>query len=132
MNQEQDGASELGYFIDTYAMLEYLAGNKRYLKYFERDLHTSKLNLMELYFLVMRESGEDVADKAYATFRVFETGFDDEDVKEAMKMRLRLKAQKTNISYADALGYQLSRKLKTKFLTGDDAFKDLSDVEFVK
>jgi len=51
-------------------MLEYLAGNKRYLKYFEHDLYTSKLNLMELYFLVMRESGEDVADEAYTTFRV--------------------------------------------------------------
>jgi predicted nucleic acid-binding protein len=113
-------------------MLEYLAGNKRYLKYFEHDLYTSKLNLMELYFLVMRESGEDVADEAYTTFRVFETDFDDEDVKEAMKMRLRLKAQKKDISYADALGYQLSRKLKARFLTGDDAFKNLPNVEFVK
>lgn len=132
MKREQDGASELNYFIDTYAILEYIAGNKRYLKYFEDDLYTSKLNLMELYFLVMRESGEDDADKAYATFRAFETGFDDEDVKEAMKVRLRLKAQKTHLSYADALGYQLSRKLKVKFLTGDDAFKDMPNVEFVK
>ncbi len=122
----------MSYFIDTYAMIEYLNGNKRYAKYFERELCTSKLNLMELYFLVLREHGESTADRSYATFKVFETSFDDEDVKEAMKMRLRLKAGKTHLSYADALGYQLSKKLGVKFLTGDDAFKHLPNVEFVK
>lgn len=122
----------VSYFIDTYAMIEYLSGNKRYSKYFGNDLHTSKLNLMEMYFLVLREQGEKVADRSYATFRVFETSFDDEDVKEAMKMRLRLKAGKTHLSYTDALGYQLSKKLGMKFLTGDDAFKHLANVEFVK
>ena len=113
-------------------MIEYLSGNKRYSKYFENDLHTSKLNLMELYFLVLREHGENIADRSYATFRVFETSFNDEDVKEAMKMRLRLKAGKTHLSYADALGYQLSKRLNAKFLTGDDAFEHLPNVEFVK
>jgi hypothetical protein len=113
-------------------MIEYLAGNKRYSKYFEHELHTSKLNLMELYFLVLREHGESTADRVYATFRAFEVSFDDEDVKEAMKMRLRLKAGRTHLSYADALGYQLSKKLDVKFLTGDDAFEQLPKVEFVK
>jgi len=122
----------LSYFIDTYAMIEYLSGNKRYSKYFGYELYTSKLNLMELYFLVLREHGEDVAERSYTTFRVFETSFDDEDVKEAMKMRLRFKARQTQLSYADAIGYQLSKKLGAKFLTGDDAFKHLPNVEFVK
>ncbi len=66
-----------------------------------------------------------------ATPWAFETSFD-EYVKEAMKMRLRLKAGKTHLSYADALGYQLSKKLGMEFLTGDDAFKHLANVEFVK
>ncbi len=66
------------------------------------------------------------------TFRVFETSFSDDDIKEAMKMRLRLKAGKTSLSYADALGYHLAKKLGMKFLTGDDAFKHLPNVEFVK
>jgi len=113
-------------------MIEYLSGNKRYSKYFEHELHTSKLNLMELYFLVLREHGENIADSSYATFRVFETSFNDEDVKEAMKVRLRLKAGKTHLSYADAMGYHLSKKLSAKFLTGDDAFENLPNVEFVK
>lgn len=122
----------MSYFIDTYAMVEYLSGNKHYSKYFDHDLHTSKLNLMELYFLVLKEQGKDMADKSYTTFRLFETSFDDEDVKEAMKIRLRLKADKTHLSYADALGYWLSKTLGVKFLTGDDAFRHLPNVEFVK
>ncbi|MGH9921591.1 MAG: PIN domain-containing protein [Nitrososphaerales archaeon] len=122
----------VSYFIDTYAMIEYLSGNKRYSKYLDAELHTSKLNLMELYFLMLREHGEDMAERAYATFRVLETSFNDEDVKESMKMRLRLKAGKTHLSYADALGYQLAKRLGAKFLTGDDAFKRLANVEFVK
>lgn len=122
----------VSYFIDTYAIVEYLSGNKRYSKYFDHDLHTSKLNLMELYFLVLKEQGDDMADRSYTTFRLFETSFDDEDVKEAMKIRLRLKADKTHLSYADALGYWLSKKLGATFLTGDDAFKHLPNVEFVK
>lgn len=122
----------VSYFIDTYAMVEYLSGNKHYSKYFDHDLHTSKSNLMELYFLVLKEQGEDMADRSYTTFRLFETSFDDEDVKEAMKIRLRLKADKTHLSYADALGYWLSKKLGAKFLTGDDAFRHLPNVEFVK
>jgi len=122
----------VSYFIDTYAMIEYLSGNKRYSKYFDQELHTSKLNLMELYFLVLREHGEDIAERSYTTFRAFETGFNDADVKEAMKMRLRLKAGKTHLSYADALGYQLAKRLGVKFLTGDAAFEVLPNVEFVR
>ncbi len=122
----------VSYFVDTYAMIEYLSGNKRYLRYFKNDLHTSKLNLMELYFLVLREHGENTADRSYATFRLFETSFDDEDVKEAMKLRLRLKAGKNHLSYADALGYHIAKRIGAKFLTGDDAFQRLPNVEFVK
>jgi predicted nucleic acid-binding protein len=48
-----------------------------------------------------------------------------------MKLRLRLKKDGHNISYADALGYYLAQKANVKFLTGDKYFKDLQGVEFV-
>jgi predicted nucleic acid-binding protein len=50
-------------------------------------------------------------------------------------MRLRLEVKKNNhlnISYADALGYHLAMKLDMKYLTGDAAFEDLDNVEFVR
>ena len=49
-----------------------------------------------------------------------------------MKLRLNLQNRGLNVSYADALGYHLSMKLKVKFLTGDLIFKGLENVEYVQ
>ena len=49
-----------------------------------------------------------------------------------MVKRKELKNKGLNISYVDAVGYQVARERKIKFLTGDEAFRDLPDVEFVK
>jgi len=58
--------------------------------------------------------------------------FGDEDVKDGMKRRLELRKKKLELSYADAIGYAVSLRLMLMFLTGDDAFKNLEKVEFVK
>jgi hypothetical protein len=58
--------------------------------------------------------------------------FGDEDVKDGMKRRLDLRKKKVDLSYADALGYAVSLRLMHQFLTGNDAFKNLENVEFVK
>jgi len=49
-----------------------------------------------------------------------------------MDLRLKMKRAGCNLSYADALGYSLSRKLRVKFLTGDSAFKGLPNVEYLE
>ena len=58
--------------------------------------------------------------------------FGDDDVKDGMKRRLELRKKKLDLSYADAIGYAVSLRLMLMFLTGDDAFKNLEKVEFVK
>jgi len=58
--------------------------------------------------------------------------FGDEDVKDGMRRRLELRKKKLELSYADAIGYAVSLRLMLMFLTGDDAFKNLEKVEFVK
>jgi predicted nucleic acid-binding protein len=122
------------YFLDTYALMEYLAGSKIYAKYFSSDhlLKTSILNLMELYFHVLQDAGEYAAENSYIQFRQFIAPINDEDVKNAIKFRLRSRSKKLDISYTDAVGYVLSNRLNLKFLTGDAAFKSLESVEFVK
>ena len=65
-------------------------------------------------------------------FKQFESPLRDEDAKEGMKFRIRSKARRLDISYADAIGYVMAERLGAKFLTGDDAFKGVSNVEFVK
>jgi len=49
-----------------------------------------------------------------------------------MKRRLELRKKKLDLSYADAIGYAVSLRLMLMFLTGDEAFKNLENVEFVK
>jgi predicted nucleic acid-binding protein len=122
------------YYLDTYAILEYLAGNKSYKRFFQDagGLATSLLNLIELYYILLKEDGEATSDRAHLAFSRFQTGITDEDVKEGMKFRLRLKAQGRSPSYADAIGYQVAARIGAKYLTGDEAFRTLPNVEFVK
>jgi predicted nucleic acid-binding protein len=53
------------YFFDTYALLEIFYGNERYRKYLDEEVITMKLNLMEIYYHLLREEGEDVANQYY-------------------------------------------------------------------
>jgi len=121
------------YFYDTYAILEYMNGNKRYSPYFEEDYgFLTVLNLMEIYYSLLKEHGEEAADEGYSASSKFLCEFDDGDIKGSMKLRLNLRSSGLNVSYSDALGYQLSMKLKVKFLTGDLVFEELENVEYVR
>lgn len=123
----------LAYFYDTYAILEYLGGNERFRHFFEKEagLLTS-LNLMEIYYKILERVGEIEAEAAFSATSKYLYEFDLDDVKEAMKLRLKLKREGRNMSYTDALGYYLSMKLDVKFLTGDKPFQGLYNVEFVR
>ncbi len=87
---------------------------------------------METYYSVLRDHGGAAADKAYSAAAKYATEFRHEDVKDGMKRRLELRKKRLDLSYADALDYAVSLRLRLKFLTGDEAFKDLENVEFVK
>jgi len=53
---------------------------------------------------------------------------EDEWLFEAMA----LKARRPKLSYADTIGYTTARRLGARFLTGDEAFRRLPDVEFCR
>jgi predicted nucleic acid-binding protein len=53
-----------------------------------------------------------------------------ETIKAAAKFRL--KQAKLKLSYIDCLGYVLAQEIKLPFLTGDEGFKGLPGVKFVK
>jgi len=114
-------------------MREYLKGSTAYKQYFVgNELMTSLLNLIELYYILLKDENEDMADNAYLAFKQYEVEISDDDVKKGMKFRLACQAKRENISYSDAIGYSLSRRLGADFLTGDNAFKEKPRVEFVK
>jgi predicted nucleic acid-binding protein len=130
----QNRYSSLFFFYDSYAVIEYLNGNENYREYFDNaDGILTKLNLMEVYFRILRVRGHRAAKEVLDSFSRYLTDFDLLTIEGAMKLRLRLKNKKrVDISYADALGYHIATKQKIKFLTGDTAFKDLENVEFVR
>jgi len=121
-----------GYFVDTYSIIEFLKGNKKFIKYFKGNPIATILNLMELYYIVLRDFGKKQADKEFSRFLNCSVDFNNEDVKEAMQFRLKFRKKGKDFSYADAVGYTVAKKNKVKFVTGDDAFRKLRNVKFVK
>jgi hypothetical protein len=135
MRQDPAGVERiLKFFLDTYAMLEYLKGSVKYKSYFStrNELSTTLLNLIELYYVLLADETEEEADKSFLAFKQYEVEVTDDDVKKGMKFRLACKAKKENVSYGDAIGYTVAGRLGARFLTGDDAFKGKDVVEFVK
>lgn len=120
------------FFFDTYALLEIFYGNEVYRKYLDAEVVTTKLNLMEIYDHLFREQGGDIADQYYGETVGYAVDFDDRDIKEGMKFRLKMKKEGENLSYVDALGYVISERFRIKFLTGDNVFEDIDNVEYVR
>jgi predicted nucleic acid-binding protein len=121
------------YFADTYALVEYLRGSKSYAPLIDdENWVTSLLNLTELYYAVLRDNDEKSADAALLAFRRRAVDVMDDDIKEGMKVRLRQRAKRVDLSYADGIGYAIARRRGAIFLTGDSAFADLDGGDLVR
>lgn len=120
----------MGYFLDSYAMVEIIKGNKNYLKFTHEELFTSVFHLYELYYVLIRDYDEDRAKFYFFRFKGNILKFNDNNIFAAANFKLKHK--KNNISYADSIGYVLANENNLKFLTGDKEFEDLDNVEFVK
>jgi uncharacterized protein len=118
------------YFMDTYAIIEIIKENRNYKKYLNHEFFTSIFNLYELYYVLLRDKGEEMAREYYNQFRQFLIEAGDEDIFKAAGFKLENK--KKDISYTDALGYALCSEKGMRFLTGDKEFAGMDNVEFVK
>ncbi len=115
-------------FADTYALFEIILGSENYKPYFDRELITTRLNLMELYYVLLKEKDAGVAERFFGFYLPLCVPVSDEVIKKAMYLKLR----KRRLSYIDCIGYTLALRRGVKFLTGDKEFEDLPNVEFVK
>jgi|SRR3989338_7167724 len=120
----------LNYFFDSYAVIEMLKKNPKYLPFQEEEITITLFNLAEIYWSVLLDETEEEADKAYSKFRENVVEVDDETLKEAIKFRKEQKKQ--DLSYTDCIGYIYAKRHNLKFLTGDMKFESLPFVEFVK
>jgi predicted nucleic acid-binding protein len=121
------------FFYDSYAILAFTTGHPGYRKYFEgNDGALTKLNLLEIFYRSLEQHGYKAASDIIGTFSKYLVDFGLEEIAGAMKLRLELKREGRDLSYADALGYFVSRRMGVKFLTGDRAFQGLKGVEYLQ
>lgn len=116
------------FFFDTYAFFEIIRGNPKYELYKNSIAVTTIFNLTELNYGLKKELDIKTADLLTEKYSPFLIEVTLDDIKEAMTFRVKNK----ELSIPDAVGYIIAKKHKIKFLTGDEDFKDLANVEFVK
>ena len=120
------------FFFDTYALIEIIKGNPNYKDYLKEEFITTRLNLMEFYYALLRLFNEKTAEHYFNTFLPSCVSVEDETIKAAMKFRLIQRKQKNLISYVDCVGYFVALKNNIRLLTGEKHFKGLKNVEFVE
>ena len=118
------------YFFDTYALIALVEGSPSYARYTESRILTSPFNLVELYFIALKDFGEQKAKELYQKFAECLVEINQDVVFDAMKFRLA--NNKRSLSYADCIGYTYAKKHKLRFLTGDKQFENMENVEFAK
>jgi predicted nucleic acid-binding protein len=130
----------LVYLVDTYALMEWFVWeNKNYKKYFEqiqkkKNCYVSEITLVELYHHIYHREGFETAEIIYSSVTNYlnVAKMNDEIIKNAGIFRSEMLKKKKSLSYADCINYTISKEWKIKLLTGDEDFKGLSNVEFVK
>jgi hypothetical protein len=120
------------YFFDTYALVELVKGNPLYRKYSFGKNVTTKYNLIELYYTLLRLFDVQVAERYFTFFNTACVQVGDDILKSAMMFRLEQRKKKNLISYIDCIGYFVAHTHNLRFLTGEKHFKNLPNVEYVK
>ena len=120
------------YFLDTYAIIEILEGNENYKNYVfdKKQVMFTIFNLMEAHFYFLKNYGKAKANGVYDELKSLVVSVDDSIIKDANAIKFRY--LKSRMSFADCVGYITALRSNIKFVTGDYAFKDMENVEFVK
>ncbi|MBI2142847.1 PIN domain-containing protein [Candidatus Woesearchaeota archaeon] len=118
------------YFFDTYALIEIVKGNPAYGGFAAAKAYTTLLNLYELYVQILKDYGEELAKKEFEFFKRILIEIEDKHIFSAASFKI--KDKKTHFSYTDALGYSIAGAKSLKFVTGDNEFRNLPNVQFVR
>lgn len=120
------------YFYDSYALVSYLNGSKNYERYFRNCTGVTTLyNVLEVYYSLLRDGASESELKSVLHFLQALTVYPSFDDIPPVAI-FKFKSKNRHFSYADCLGYALAQKYHLTFLTGDEGFRDISGVEFVK
>ena len=119
------------YFFDSYPIIELIMGNKKFDRFKDVRIVTSVLNMMEVYYFLLREFNKETAEYWMGALDVELVNVVRlDDAVEAVNFKFLHKKEK--LSYVDCYGYVLACRYKMRFLTGDEKFRGKGNVEFVK
>lgn len=112
-----------GRFFDSDVIVGMVAGEERFRHLAMAEMATTRLNLMEVYYVLRRAGRPKEAATAFAKCLPNVVGFTDADLMAAMDWRSENFRKKTReLSYIDAVGYQVARSNGLTFTTGDRKF----------
>jgi predicted nucleic acid-binding protein len=89
----------------------------------ERPLLMSIINWGEVYYILLREAGKDIADKAAQTLDTLPIEIINAD-RELTLMAATYKASR-KMSYADCFAAALAKLKKAELITGDKEFREV-------
>ena len=123
------------YVLDSYALLAYFnseEGGKEVKTLLdtaldgEFALYLSLINLGEIYYLIRRRRGKEIAEDTLDTLRSLPVTLCDTD--EVRVLAAAEIKSEYPISYADAFAAALAQELEATLVTGDPEFKKLAPV----
>jgi predicted nucleic acid-binding protein len=127
------------YVIDSYAWMEYFMGTKKGEKVKpiiegQEEKLTPTICLTEIYAKTLRVENQELAEKqrTFIKERSALAPLDELTALESAKIQNRLKKQIEGWGLADSIVYATGRIKKAEVVTGDEHFRNLENVIFIK
>jgi len=127
------------YVIDSYAWIEYFTGTKigekiKSLIENSEEKITPTICLAEVYAKTLRVESQELADKQKSFIKEKSAlAFLDESIAvESAKINVRMKKEIEGWGLADSIVYATATLKKAEVVTGDEHFKKLKNVVFIK
>jgi predicted nucleic acid-binding protein len=116
--------------LDTYALMALAQGEAAFAKYMADEFIIPDTTLAEFCWVLMRDFSESAARAWEERLAPYCAPADRDLMLAAMHFRLDNRGK--GFSFFDAVGYVFARRHHIPFVTGDESFRDLPGVEFLK
>ena len=127
------------YVIDSYAWLEYFMGTKlgenaKAIIENSEEKMTPSICLAEVYAKALKVENQEVAEKqkAFIKERSALVPLDESIAVESAKVQVRMKKEIDGWGLADSVVYATATVKKADVVTGDEHFRKLKNVVFIK